>query len=91
MEIKGLEYWIDFINQVKEWVSERPDALEKFDWYDVENVAYDDLKAIAEYYEAAHQPEDWKHRQCVEVEFNDDFSLKFFSPARPFTYAPIGD
>jgi hypothetical protein len=91
MEAKGLNYWVEWLAAFQDWFTNRPAGIESdgSGWYEVEQVAYQDLAAIAEHFEVEHHAEDYNHRQKVEMTLMGTVTLIFYSPARRFTYGAI--
>lgn len=89
MKSRGMTYWASWLHDFKEWLKNAPAGILSEQWLEVNEVSYEDLAAIAHHQNVIHHSEDSRHRQWVQLEFENDVSLTFYSPARGFSYHAI--
>lgn len=83
---QGLDQWLAWISHLKSWLRSMPVGLDKIEWHEVEGVSYEDLTHLADHFETERRPEDYSHRQSVEIDLDKDNTLVFYSKPRRFTY-----
>lgn len=89
---KGLDYWLNWIESLKEWVFTTPEGIYSAPSYTVKDVPYADLRALASHFNLEVGPEDAGHRQWLLVQVWHGMSATqvwFKSPQHPFTYDPL--
>ena len=83
---QGLDAWLVWIDYLRTWLRSMPTGLDPTEWHEVKDVSYEDLTLLADHFETERRPEDYNHRQSVEIDLDKDNTLVFYSKPRRFTY-----
>ena len=88
----SLEYWLEWIEALKQWVRASPEGIYSNPSYTVKDVPYAALTAIGGHFEQRVYDEGRDHRRVVYVDVWHGMSMtqvEFKSPEREFTYKPL--
>lgn len=92
--METLDYWLKWIEKFKKWVFACPDHVYSKDRYDIYDVPYAALEALAAHFKEPLHDENEKHRKWVYIIVEHGMSethLVFQSVQRKFTYNKLKD